>query len=170
VILYILLALALTRVGSHPPRDVVDYYLLLPSGYFDGLATDARSERMRLFHDMKGSYIDSRHGFLHIAGDGAQTDLNVCLFKRPDRTYLIAVNSNTDSDGQWGPFLDFYTYRQAHLVSVTRAIRPPGIDRRLGFVLPRYGTTIKVVTQRGRTVDYLYWDGSGFRLRPVGRG
>ena len=156
VIVPLLLALTLARAGSHPPRDVVDYYLLLPSGYFEGLAADTRSERLRLFRDMKGSYIDRRHGFLHIAGDGAQPDVNVCLFKRPEATYLIAVNSNTGSDG-WDPF------------KVTREVRPPGINRLLGFVLPRYGTTIKVVTERGRTVDYLYWDGSGFRVRPAGR-
>src|SRR5437867_761624 len=72
VIVQLLLALTLARGGAHPPRTVVDYYLLLPSKYFEGLATDTRSERMRLFRDFKGSFIDRQHGFLHIRGDGAQ--------------------------------------------------------------------------------------------------
>jgi hypothetical protein len=167
--LSLLLTLLAPRGAAHPPRTVVDYYLLLPSSYFAGLGTDTRSERLRLLKDFKGSYVDRAHGYLHIRGDGAQPDLNVCLFKRPDGSYLVAAGSTTDSDGQWDPEFDFFTYRQGRLVAVTRAIRPPGIDKRLGFVLPRYGTTIRVVNDRGKTVEYLYWNGSGFRARRAGR-
>src|SRR5207247_869914 len=85
VIVQLLLALTLARGRAHPPRTVVDYYLLLPSGYFEGLATDTRSERMRLFRDFKGSFIDRQHGLLHIRGDGAQPDLNVSIFMRTER-------------------------------------------------------------------------------------
>ena len=168
VFVQLLLALTLARGGAHPPRTVVDYYLLLPSKYFEGLATDTRSERMRLFRDFKGSFIDRQHGFLHIRGDGAQPDLNVCIFKRTDGTYLAAVNSNTDSDGQWEPFLDFYVYRAGHLVNFTRPMRPQGLSRNLGFVLPRYGQTIKVVNENGRTLYGLHWTGMMF-VKPAGR-
>jgi len=167
-ILSLLLIVVSPRGATHPPRSVIDYYLLLPSDYFDGLATDTRSERLRLLRDFKGSSVDRPHGFLHIRGDGAQSDLTVCLFKRPNGSYLVAVNSNTASDGVWGPSLDFYTYQQGHLVNVTKAVRPAGINQQLGFVLPRYGTTIKVVNRRGKPVEYLYWNGAGFQLRRAG--
>jgi len=130
-ILSLLLIVVSPRGATHPPRSVIDYYLLLPSDYFDGLATDTRSERLRLLRDFKGSSVDRPHGFLHIRGDGAQSDLTVCLFKRPNGSYLVAVNSNTASDGVWGPSLDFYTYQQGHLVNVTKAVRPAGINQSL---------------------------------------
>src|SRR5260370_34641067 len=87
-----------TGAAAPPPRTVLDYYLLLPSRYLGGLGTDSRAERLRLLHDSKGSFVDIRNGYLHVAGAGEQSDLNVCIFRRPDQTYLAAVNANEDSN------------------------------------------------------------------------
>ena len=94
LIVYLLLALTLARAGSHPPRTVVQYYLLLPSKYFGGLAADTRKERMHLILDRSGSVVDVDNGYLHVKGDGAQPELTVCIFRRPNQDYVAAVNSN----------------------------------------------------------------------------
>ncbi len=160
-------AAALARPAT-PPRTVVDYYLLLPSEYFGGLANEgSRQERLRILRDFKGSLVDTRNGYLYLEGDGAQESLTVCLFRRPDRSYLIAVNANEDSDGGWDPSLDFYLYRNGHLVNVTRSTLLRRFSKKLGYKLPRYGTTIKVITEAGETVYELPWVNGRFRVRRV---
>src|SRR5260370_27568124 len=95
-----------TGAAAAAPRTVLDYYLLLPAKYLGGLGTDSRAERLRLLHDSKGSFVDVRNGYLHVAGAGAQRDLHVCIFRRPDQTYLAPVNANADSSSARQPFPD----------------------------------------------------------------
>jgi hypothetical protein len=112
--------------------------------------------------------VDIRNGYLHVAGAGEQSDLNVCIFRRPDQTYLAAVNANEDSNGAWKPFLGFYVYRDGHLVDVTRSTLPRPLSKRLGYRLPHYGTTLHVVDEAGQRVYDLLWAGGRFRAQPGG--
>jgi hypothetical protein len=148
------------RAGA-PPRSVVDYYLLLPSSYFD---IDSAKERLRLCHG-PGTVIDTKNGYLRTWGDGAQEALTVCLFRQPDHSYLVAVNANRASDGDWEPVLDFYRYRHGRLARAVPTPLPRGLGKQLGYRLPRYGTTIQVVDEAGRTRYDLVWVGGRFRVR-----
>lgn len=98
------------------------------------------------------------------AGDGAQTDLYVCLFKRTDGSYLIAVNYN-DKDEVFESLLDFYVYDHGRLRDVTKAVLPVTFDKRLYYELPRYGTTIVVTNKSGKKLYDLVWAESVFRLK-----
>ena len=119
--------------GVAPPRTVVDYYLLLPSKYF--AAPLDREWRLGLLYVRKGSIVDNRNGYLHVEADGAQDNLTVCLFRRPDRTYLVAVSGDY-IETSWEPFLDFYIYRRGRLVNVTRSTLPRRFSKKLGYQLP----------------------------------
>jgi hypothetical protein len=152
------------------PRTVVDYYLLLgrekPYQYFEG---ETREDLLQLISPAAGGVTDIRNGYLETMGDGAQAKTTVCLFKRPDRTYLIAVSANETSDASWEPWLAFYRYKNGRMVNVTQATLPMRMGKRLGFVLPRYGTTIKVITASGQKLYDWAWVGGRFRVRRAAR-
>jgi len=152
---------AATSVQTTRPQTVLDYYLLLPDKYFEA----DREQRVRWMLDTtRGAIVDTKNGYLYAPGDGAQTDLYVCLFKQPDGTYLVAVNYN-DYDGVFETFLDFYTYKNGRLVDVTKATLPVAFSKNLHYVLPRYGTTIKVTNKSRKRIYDLVWVNSRFELK-----
>lgn len=60
------------------PQTVKDYYLLLPEKYFWA----NQAERIDWMLDPKrGAVVDTKNGYLYAPGDGAQTDIWVCLSK-----------------------------------------------------------------------------------------
>lgn len=142
------------------PRTVVDYYLLLPHRYFD-------IDRRSLLSPKYGGIVDINNGYLHTWSDGAQVQLDVCLFKRTDHSYLVAISGNygNDAPGDWGPFLDLYAYRKGCLVDVTKAALPQGFNENLEYELPRYGTTIHGVSMAGDPICDLIWKGGRFQVR-----
>jgi len=166
--------LAITAVGvvlggravavskARAPRTVVEYYMLLPDQYFE------TSNRKHLLDARYGGIVDVKNGYLHAWGDGAQAEMDVCLFKRPDRSYLVAVNQNHASDGVWEPSPEFYAYRHGHLVDVTRATLPRRFSKNLGYKLPRYGTMIGVINEAGKTIYHLVWAKGRFRVKRTG--
>jgi len=90
----------------------------------------------------------------------------MCLFKRPNGSYLFAVNANlAPDDGSWEPSLEFYVYRHGRLIDVTPSTLPRRFSKNLGYKLPRYGRTIKVITKSGRTVYEMPWVNGRFVVR-----
>jgi len=151
------------KAQATQPLTVVDYYMLLPDKYFEA----NREQRLHWMLDPKrGAIVDVKNGYLYGAGDGAQTDIYVCLFKRTNGTYLVAVNYN-DKNEVFESFLDFYTYEHRRLRKVTKSVLPVAFKRSLYYELPRYGTTIAVTNKSGRKLYDLVWAENVFRLRRV---
>jgi hypothetical protein len=147
--------------SSTRPRTVVDYYMLLPDKYFEA----NREQRLHWMLDPKrGAIVDIANGYLYAAGDGAQTDIYTCLFKRSDGTYLIAVDYN-DKNEVFETFLDFYVYNHGRLRKVTKSVMPVAFNKLLNYELPRLGTTIRVTNKSGLKLYDFVWDKSAFRLK-----
>ncbi len=146
---------------SAQPHTVIDYYRLLPDKYFEA----TREQRFSWMLDPKrGAVVDVSNGYLYAAGDGAQTDIYVCLFKRLDGTYLVAVKSH-ESDSDIYTYLDFYIYDKGRLQNVTKQSLPMKFDKELKYELPRYGTTVKVTDENGKRVYDLVWINGKFKLK-----
>ena len=147
--------------SSPRPHTVVDYYMLLPDKYFEANL----EQRLHWMLDPKrGAIVDVVNGYLFAPGDGAQTDIYTCLFRRPDGTYLVAVNYN-DKDGVFETLLGLYVYQHGRLRNVTKLVMPVAFNKQLYYELPRHGTTIKVTNKAGRQLYDLVWDKSVFRLK-----
>lgn len=155
--------IAVAAPRSKSPRTVVDYYMLLPEKHFEDPDT-----RRELLHG-GSAIVDIRNGYIHTWGDGAQPALDVCLFKRPNGSYLVAVGNNYPGDPTWEPSLVFYAYQGGRMVDVTATTLPRRFNKSLGYELPRYGTTIKVVTEAGKRVYDLVWANGRFNVKPAGR-
>ena len=146
---------------SSKPQTVLDYYLLLPEKYFEA----DKEQRVKWMLDQDhGAIVDVKNGYIYARGDGAQTSIYVCLFKKTDGRYLIAVKSH-DSDTDEYTHLDFYVYENERLIDVSKAVLPVAVNEELRYAMPRYGTTIKVSNKKGRKMYDLEWVRNRFQLK-----
>src|ERR1044072_6283250 len=150
---------------AQPPKTVLDYYLLLPEKYFEA----NKEQRVKWMLDPgRGAVVDLKNGYIYAPGDGAQSSIYVCLFKRPHDLPLIAVKSY-DSETQDYSHLDFYEYRNGSLVEVKKGVLPVKLNENFKYEMPRYGRTIEVTDQRGRKIYSLNWSGRRFVLEKPAR-
>lgn len=160
VVLAVLGDAAVSAPRAKSPRTVVDYYMLLPARYFE-------IDRRNLLNLKYGAVVDVRNGYIHTWHDGAQQGLEVALFRRPDGSYLVAINHMGDEgpDDAWSPWLDFLTYRNGRWTDVTKTTLPRQFSEKLGYELPRYGRTIRVVTESEKLVYDLVWTRGRFHVK-----
>lgn len=130
------------------PRTVRDFFMLLPEKYFvlescdkakDRDCRKAKLDYLKTFADVE----DTANGYLKGGCDGAQSCMEMALFKRPDGTYLVglataneAMNDNyflNLADGKW-------TDVSADVV--------PGFSKMNMYELPRFGTTVQVFAKK----------------------
>ena len=160
-LLAVLLFQSICAAQSSPPKTVLDYYLLLPEKYFEA----NEEQRVKWMLDPgKGAVVDIKNGYIYAVGDGAQTPIYVCLFKRPQGFPLVAVKSH-EPDSRDYTHLDFYEYKNGTLVEVKKGMLPVKVNENFKYEMPRYGTTIKVSDQRGRRIYSLNWAGRRFVLK-----
>jgi hypothetical protein len=149
------------RSESIQPKNIVDFYLLLPDKYFEA----DRDQRLHWMLDpARGAIVDIGNGYIFAAGDGAQTDLYVCLFKRSNGKNLIAVNYN-DKHDVFESFLDFYIYKRGKLLNVSKSVMPMAFNKDFYYALPRYGNTIVVTNKSGKKLYDLVWTKRVFRRK-----
>src|SRR6185503_973034 len=163
VFLLLITAVGAQIVAAQPnaPRNVRDYYLLLPDKFFE---TD-KDQRVKLMLDPKrGAIVDAKNGYLLAPGDGAQMSLVVCLFKNHSGTYTIGVDATYSEDSVYSR-LSFYHYINGGLVDVTKSIVPVALPEEHRYEMPRYGLTIRVSTQKRRHLYDLLWNGHRFLIK-----
>lgn len=163
--LAVLLFQSISAAQSSSPKTVSDYYLLLPEKYFEA----NKEQRVKWMLDAsRGAVVDIQNGYIYAAGDGAQTSIYICVFKRPHGLPLIAVKSY-ESDTQDITHLDFYEYKNGTLVEVKKGVLPVKVNEDFKYEMPRYGRTIEVRDRRGRKLYSLNWSGRRFVLqKPAG--
>lgn len=137
-------------------RTVVDYFLALPDR-FTGETT--REERKRLVSEDSGRLItkDLKNGYLAISGDGGSPGFVVAIFKKPDGKYLVGVNPYFEM----GEDFFILSFENGKWINFTRMVIP-GYDPKSHYVLPQYGTTIKVQNQAEKDLYELVWKGGQF--------
>lgn len=148
-----------TSAGFQPqPRDVVDYYLLLPDRYFTlGGGAQERDTAIKIR--------DIKNGYLRLEG-AWEGYTEIALFRNPDRSALIAVSNVSLGPGpdQKIYFLScdgkawidktkevFARVPQSQIATMykkkrSREDKDYGQDVPHVYRLPRLGTTINVVT------------------------
>lgn len=157
------LGLALLCAGGAAgggPKTVLDYYLLLPQTYFE-----IPREGRRALLKQGGTVIDIPNGYIRSNGDGAQMNLEVCLFRKPDRSYVVAVSNDGRDEGGGETLFHLLVYRNGKWSNVTRSLLPVRVSDALIYKLPRYGRTIRVTNGRGKKQYDLHWTGTRFVKR-----
>lgn len=150
------------QVAPDAPKNVLEFYKLLPDKYFEA---DREQRTTVLLDPKRGSIVDIPNGYLYAQGDGAQASLWVCVFKRPDRSYLVVVKTHPgDTDALTS--LDFFEFRENRLQPIPpKTILPVAVNGRLTYQMPRQGRTIKVLAPDGTRIYDLTWTGTKFEKR-----
>lgn len=117
----------------------------------------------RLVQDSKGAVVDVANGYIRCAGDGAQGDFSVALFRYKDDRPLLAVCQGEPAETDFW-YLHFYELdANGHFQKMDRALLPLGNEPRRRFELPRKGRTIVVSdTKSGQVQARFTWDGTKF--------
>jgi len=138
---------------SGEPSNVMEFFAALPDKYFtlEGCdpATDkgckkARADYLKTFTEVS----DIKNGYFKGGCDGAQSCIEMAIFKRPDARYLVGVYvSHELIDKNY-----FLNYENGKWEDVSAAVVPE-FSRKNLYELPRVGTTVqvfaKIITEQG---------------------
>jgi hypothetical protein len=143
---------------------VVDYYLLLPSNYFEGTPADL----LRFLKQPKCGVVDLANGYMSCTGDGAQPEFEIALFRYHDGRPLLALCEG-ELEGKNSLFLDFFEMgSDGKMRKTRRSIFPvanAGNDEgNWRFELPRQGRTVLARSQKsGKVLRKFTWNGEKFQ-------
>jgi hypothetical protein len=140
-----------TKSVAKAHRTVTDYFSLLPSRYFEV------KNRHMLLQKSFLPIIDLKNDYMQTTGDGAQPHLEIAVFRYRGRD-TVAVTSYSEMDYSF----DLWRYENRKWRNVTDDLSPMISKGDLHFVLPRYGTTIKVFQTNGTHLANLYWEKGQF--------
>jgi hypothetical protein len=149
------------RKSEKQKISVLDYFLLLPSDTFEG-PPYAWLNLMRA----NGEVIDKENGYMNCAGDGAQPEFEVALFRYRNGRPLLALCSG-ELEGPGAVELNFFEpSTDGKMHEIRRSIFPvaDSKDDRWQFELPRQGKTILVRARKGKKILHKFtWNGEKFQ-------
>jgi hypothetical protein len=135
------------REGDQP-KTVIDFFNRLPEKYFtlegcdrasDAACKKARAEYLKNFTEVE----DIANGYFKGGCDGAQSCIEMAIFKRPDGTYLVGIATSGEMINDFY-FLD---YAGGRWEDVSAKVVPE-YSKKHWYELPRYGTTMKVFAKK----------------------
>lgn len=130
------------------PKTIRDFFMLLPEKYFvlescekekDKDCKKAKVEYLKTFTEVE----DTANGYLKGGCDGAQSCLEMTIFKRPDSTYLVAVST----EGEMIIEQHFLDYAGGKWTDVGAQVIPEFSKKNI-YELPRKGTTMTVFSKK----------------------
>ena len=156
------------------PSNVMEFFAALPDKYFtlEGCdrATDkdckrARAEYLKTFTEVS----DIKNGYFKGGCDGAQSCIEMAIFKRPDGRYLVGVATFAEMINEFH-FLDYAGGKW-----LDSSAEVPEFSSKNWYELPRIGTTMPVfekriiekgsdfeVTEKGKKLNDLVWKDGKF--------
>jgi hypothetical protein len=157
---------------SPEPKTVADFLLLVPERYMDGYDRRLREEILR--GERRGAVIDIPNGYISYDESDNPSGFEFAIFRKSNGRYLVAYSDGAFYDpelgkelGNW-PTLFLLSYEGGgRWRDVTRASLPVAFDKRLAYMLPRRGRSIKAWDERGRKLYTLTWRNDRFRISRV---
>jgi hypothetical protein len=151
-ILFLVLTVALFGIPAYAqtkqPKTVRDFFNLLPRKYFEigccGVHNEpdlekAHAKYLETFLRVE----DTANGYLEGGCEGGQSCISMALFKRPDGTYIVGVET-TNTMYEHNYFLE---YRNGRWYDISAKVIPQFSKNKL-YSLPRYGTKIEVFAKK----------------------
>ena len=136
------------QVAANQPRTIRDHFMLLPEKYF--VLEGCEREKDKNCRQAKLSYLktfteveDTANGYLKAGCDGAQSCIEMTIFKRPDSSYLIAVATEAEMIREQY-FLD---HTNGNWTDVSADVIP-NFSRSNFYELPRHGTKVNVFSKK----------------------
>ena len=166
------------REQIRQPKTVRDFFMLLPKKYFvleacepakDKNCQKAKIDYLKTFAEVE----DIKNGYLKGGCDGAQSCLEMALFKRPDGSYLVGLATFAEMMNDYF-FLDYKNGKWTDVSAKT----VPKFSKKNMYELPREGTTVEVfvkkiiesgddyeASERGEKLYDLEWKAGKFTIK-----
>ena len=163
---------------DNQPKTIRDFFLLLPEKYFllegcqpasDKECRQAKLDYLKNFAEIE----DTANGYLKGGCDGAQSCLEMAIFKRSDGKYVTGLAVSQEMMERY----HFLVYENEKWTDVSTQIVPQ-FSRKNMYEMPRKGTTVKVfakkileqgadyeVSEKGAKLYDLEWNGEKFLIR-----
>lgn len=132
---------------TRQPKTVRELFIALPAKYFSLDCCVTIRDRRKAMEKYLATYLeveDTANGYMKGGADAAQEGFEMALFKRPDGSYLIGLNTFGEGGLEDTPWLVFIDYRAGRWIDVSRQVIPEYSPATLEYILPRKGTTIEV--------------------------
>lgn len=151
-ILFLVLTVALYGISAlaqtKQPKTVRDFFYLLPQKYFEigccGVHAEPDSEKAHAKYLETFLRVDDpANGYLEGGCEGGQACIKMALFKRPNGTYIVGVETYTTMT-EHNYFLE---YKNGRWFDVSAKVVPQFSKNKL-YSLPRYGTKIEVFAKQ----------------------
>lgn len=136
------------QAQSKNPKTVRDFFMLLPQNYFtlegcqpakDRNCKKARNDYLKTFTEVE----DTANGYFKGGCDGAQSCLEMALFKRPDNSYIVGLAVFAEMMNDYY----FLEYKNGSWSDVSAKVVPKYSKKNM-YELPRKGTTIEVFAKK----------------------
>lgn len=130
------------------PKTIRDFFTLLPDKYFtlegcmresDKDCSKARAEYLKTYTEVE----DTANGYFKGGCDGAQSCIEMAIFKRQDGTYLVGLATSGEMMNDFY-FLDYKDGKWSDISSTV----VPEFSKKNWYELPRVGTTVKVFAKK----------------------
>lgn len=160
------------------PKTVRDFFMLLPEEYFllegcepakDKDCRKAKLDYLKTFAEIE----DTANGYLKGGCDGAQSCLEMAIFKRPDGKYIVSLRVSQEMMDSFY----FLNYENGKWTDVSTQVIPQFSKKNI-YELPRNGTTVKVfakkviekgadyeITEKGAKLYDLEWNNGNFSIK-----
>lgn len=165
-----------SKTQTNQPKTVREFFKLLPQKYFtlEGCADNptakncerARAEYLKNYLEVE----DAANGYLKGGCDGAQSCLEMALFKRPNDTYIVGLTTSFEM-GEDSYFLEY----DGGAWKDIGAQVVPEYGKNKVYEMPRVGTTVAVYeykkiagedySERGRKLYDLIWKDGKFTVK-----
>ncbi len=166
------------KTEAKQPKNVREFFMLLPSEYFGIEGCEASRDRgcqksKQDYLKKYGTVEDLKNGYMEAGGDGAQGTFKMAIFKRPDASYIIGLNSFSETADKY-KFLEF---EQGKWADISIEIVPEYSSTNI-YEFPRNGTTTPVfakeiveqregfeISKKGIKLYDLVWENGKFSIK-----
>ena len=152
------------------PKTVRQFFMALPEKYFAIECCEGDKE------SYLKNYIgveDTKNGYMDGGGDAAQSTFRMAIFKRPDQSYIVALNVFGEMEDRYH-FLD---HNGGDWKDISKEIVPE-FSKNYIYEIPRNGTTVPVfekkkldsdgendLTEKGDKLYDLIWKDGEFTIK-----
>ncbi len=132
---------------SGGPKTIREFFMALPEKYFymegcerpkDKDCQAAKREYLKTYTEVE----DIKNGYLKAGCDGAQSCIEMAIFRKPDNSYLVMVATEAeDAMDQY-----FLTVTDGSWKDASAAV--PEYSKNVIYAVPRQGTTVSVFAKK----------------------